>query len=136
VKVATAGRKNPLHIHAQVDAALGQGKRQQLIAHPTFSLLQPSPRLPSERRDGEPRNRSEDVAQAGHRTIISQITRTKAASPKLPSTAPAASSAALPADPLSACVPGHVFRSSLRTSAQRVQASRGVSAQGRGPLTQ
>src|SRR4029077_14731862 len=31
VKVATAGRKNPLHIHALVDAALGQGKRQQLI---------------------------------------------------------------------------------------------------------
>jgi hypothetical protein len=33
------GRKNPLHVDAQVDAALGQRKRQQLITHATLSLL-------------------------------------------------------------------------------------------------
>jgi hypothetical protein len=35
----TFGRKNPLHIHAEMDAALGQWKRQQLIAHATLTLL-------------------------------------------------------------------------------------------------
>ena len=59
-------RKNPLHVHAQVDAALGQGKRQQLIAYATLSLLQPSPpHLPCEHRDGEPRSRSEDEGPGG-----------------------------------------------------------------------
>jgi hypothetical protein len=31
-------RKYPLHFNAEVDAALGQRKRQQLIAHPTFTF--------------------------------------------------------------------------------------------------
>ena len=55
----------PLHIHTEVDAALGQGKRQQLIAHVTIGLLQPSPHLPCEHRDGEPRNCREDEGPGG-----------------------------------------------------------------------
>jgi hypothetical protein len=80
----------------------------------------PSPWLPSERRDGESRKRSENVSQTGHRTIVSQITRPKATSPKLPSTTPAASSVAAslprraPGRSAFPCVPGHVFRSMVR----------------------
>src|ERR1700722_4559496 len=37
-------RKNPLHVYAEVDAALGQGKRQELVAHMGLSALCPSPR--------------------------------------------------------------------------------------------
>jgi hypothetical protein len=38
----TVGRKNPLHIYAEVNAALGQRKRQELIAHQRSSFMEQS----------------------------------------------------------------------------------------------
>jgi hypothetical protein len=42
--VAEVSRKNPLHVYAEVDAALGQRKRQELVTHVRLSTLCPSPR--------------------------------------------------------------------------------------------
>jgi hypothetical protein len=40
----TFSRENPLHAHAEVDAALGQKNRQELVAHMGLSAPCPSPR--------------------------------------------------------------------------------------------
>jgi hypothetical protein len=56
----TFGRKNPLHVDAKWTLRLGQGKRQQLIAYPTFNRLQPSPHPPCEHRGEEPRSCGEN----------------------------------------------------------------------------
>ena len=51
-------RKNPLHVHTHMDAAFGQGKRQQLVTHVKPShALQPSPTEPGKHGDREPRYR-------------------------------------------------------------------------------
>ena len=119
-----SAEKMPPYPHAaagMLGSRLGEEATADRPCHARLSTTTAA-NLPCERRDGEPRNRREDEGQAEDCTIISQITRPKAASSKLPSAALTASSAAvfrltragLPADPLSLCVPGHAFRSELR----------------------
>ena len=110
--------KNPLHVDAQMDAALGPAEEvvndRPRDAPAPIAIASPAIRAPRRRATRPRRGR---VPRRDAATIISQITRPKAASPKLPSAAPTASSAAAflcaaprsPADPLSPCVPGHAF---------------------------
>ena len=66
-------RENLLHVHAQGDAALGQGKRQKLIADAMLSLYSDRRTCQASIATASHEAPSQDEGRAGDRTIISQI---------------------------------------------------------------
>ncbi len=62
-----AGRKNPLNVHAKMDAPLGYWKRQQRIGHGqslTMCQSEPSPHYTGKHRNREPCRRRKDESES------------------------------------------------------------------------